>query len=178
MKSKSELRKEVRLRKKQYTETELRELSHGIVGKLLNLNILKTAKTVMLYCSLSDEVYTLDLIHQLKAEGKTIVLPVVTGEAEMEIRRYDSDADLRVGSYNILEPCGEAYADISSIDVIIMPGMGFDKSGNRMGRGKGYYDRFLKETAGIYKIGICFPFQIFSSIPTEEHDIPMDIVIS
>ncbi len=177
MLTKNELRKEVRLRKKQYTANELKDLSQSIVRKLLGLSAIKEARTIMLYCSLPDEVYTMDLIHRLKKMGKDIVLPVVTSDTEMELRRYESDNDLHTGYYNIPEPCGEKYTETENIDVAIIPGMGFDKNGNRMGRGKGYYDRFLSGMKHIYKIGICFPFQIFDTIPTNRNDIPMDIVI-
>lgn len=176
MLTKNELRKEVRLRKKRFSSDELKDLSRSIVRKLLELSVIKEAKTVMLYCSLPDEVYTMDLIHRLKADGKEIVLPVVTGETEMELRRYESDSDLKAGCFNILEPCGERFTDLEKIDAAIIPGMGFDKKGNRMGRGKGYYDRFLQQAPHIYKIGVCFPFQMFDEIPADEHDVRMDVV--
>lgn len=97
----------------------------------------------MLYCSLPDEVYTMDMIHRLHEEGKEIVLPKVISDCEMELREYDGDADLEVGSFGIMEPCGKLFTDYEDIDVAVIPGMAFDKDGNRLGRGKGYYDRFL-----------------------------------
>ena len=97
----------------------------------------------MLYCSLPDEVYTMDMIHRLHGEGKKIVLPKVISDCEMELREYDGDADLEVGSFGIMEPCGKLFTDYEDIDVAVIPGMAFDKDGNRLGRGKGYYDRFL-----------------------------------
>lgn len=178
MLTKKELRKEVRLRKKQFTTNELKDLSLPIVRKLLELSVIKKAKTVMLYCSLPDEVYTTDLLHILKQKGKEIVLPVVTSNTEMELRRYTADSDLHTGSFGIPEPCGERFTDIEKIDVAVIPGMGFDSKGNRMGRGKGYYDRFLENGRHIYKIGICFPFQMFDEIPVDENDIPMDLVLN
>lgn len=178
MKDKKELRKEIRLLKKQYTESELKKLSLPIVRKLLELSCIKEARTIMMYCSLPDEVYTLDAIRQLKKEGKRIVLPVVTSDTEMELHTYKDDEDLRLGSFNILEPCGETFKDYADIDVIIVPGMAFDDSNNRLGRGKGYYDRFLEKVKEKYKIGICFPFQHLHTLPSNEHDIKMDIVIS
>lgn len=178
MLTKKELRKEVRLRKKQFTPNELKELSLPIVRKLLELSVIKEAKTVMLYCSLPDEVYTMDLLHILKHKGKEIVLPAVTSNTEMELRCYTADGDLHTGSFGISEPCGKRFTDIGKIDVAVIPGMGFDRKGNRMGRGKGYYDRFLENARHIYKIGICFPFQMFNEIPADENDIPMDLVLS
>jgi len=175
---KKELRKEVRFRKKQHTDAELKALSQPIMRKLLELSCIREASVVMMYCALPDEVYTLDAIHQLKAEGKRVVLPVVTGETTMELREYESDADLHIGSFNIPEPCGRLFADYDKIDVVVAPGMGFDRCGNRMGRGKGYYDRFLQQVPGARKVGVCFPFQKFDSIPADEHDVAMEMVIS
>ncbi len=177
MLTKKELRKEVRLLKKQYSDTQLKELSQPIMRKLLELSAINKAKTIMLYCSLPDEVYTLDAIHELKNKGKEIILPVVTSETEMELRTYTNDNDLHIGSFNILEPCGRLFQDYKSIDVIVVPGMGFDSHGNRLGRGKGFYDRFLEKVPEKLKIGICFPFQKFDKIPTDKYDIKMDIII-
>lgn len=177
MLTKQDYRKEVRLRKKQYSASELKNLSRGIVRKLLELPCIKRAATVMLYCSLPDEVYTMDAIHELNCCGKRLVLPVVTGEAEMELRIYSGDQDLRTGSYGILEPCGKLFEEYENIDVAVIPGMGFDLNGNRLGRGKGYYDRFLAKAKDIYKVGICFPFQVFKEIPATDFDVKMDKVL-
>ena len=154
----------------------------------------------MLYCSLPDEVYTMDMIHRLHGEGKKIVLPKVISDCEMELREYDGDADLEVGSFGIMEPCGKLFTDYEDIDVAVIPGMAFDKDGNRLGRGKGYYDRFLNAAGkrsvnekceigkgvnekrenrkgNTYKIGICFPFQFVDAVPADEHDNRMDMVV-
>lgn len=176
--TKKELRQKVRLLKKQHTEIQLKELSDNIIRKLLELPVIKEAGTIVLYCSLPDEVYTLDAIHRLKEAGKKILLPAVISETDMELHEYKSDNDLRKGYFDILEPCGTPYYNYSAIDAIVIPGMGFDKDGNRLGRGKGYYDRFLEKAKGAKKIGICFPFQLFENIPTDQYDIRMDIVIS
>ncbi len=76
-----------------------------------------------------------------------------------------------------MEPAGCLFTDYSAVDLAVVPGMAFDKSGNRLGRGKGYYDRLLPLIGYKYKIGICFPFQFLDSIPVEPTDIPVDEVI-
>ena len=177
MTEKKELRKEIRARKRDIPVDELREMSRLACERLLADKRLGDASTVMMYYPLGDEVDVAPVIELLAENGKTVVLPQVTGEAEMVVRRYTGEDDLREGAFGIMEPCGELFTDYEAIDVAIIPGMAFDRHGNRLGRGKGYYDRFLPLLpTRVYKIGVCFPFQLLDNIPTEEHDIKMDVV--
>lgn len=137
----------------------------------------QSANTIMLYSALPDEVPTQNLLDRLTAEGKTVVLPRVTSDTDMELRRYTGRADLQTGAFGILEPVGEVFTDYASIDVAVIPGMAFDADGHRLGRGRGYYDRFLSRVPYIYKIGLCFPWQLVDHVPTDVYDIPMDCVI-
>ena len=175
---KKELRKKIRARKRDIPVDELREMSRLACERLLAYERLSNASTVMMYYPLSDEVDVTPVIEQLAENGKTVVLPQVTGEATMVLRRYTGKADLQEGAFGIMEPCGEIFSDYETIDVAIIPGMAFDRCGNRLGRGKGYYDRFLPLLpARVYKIGVCFPFQLLDDIPMEEHDIKMDTIL-
>lgn len=176
--SKSELRKLIRLKKKEYDDEELIRMSQNIIKSLLSHPAIKTAKTVVMYYSLPDEVYTHNAINNLVNNGKTVLLPAVINEQEMVLRHYAGTGDLRQGAFDIMEPTGEIFTDYAKVDVAIIPGMGFDNNNNRLGRGKGYYDRFLSKMPHVYKIGICFDFQKYSYIPTDENDIKMDEVIS
>lgn len=175
---KSELRKEIKNRKRQFTSQQLSELSFVVVMRLLAHQRLKDARTVMLYYSLPDEVYTHTLVDALLASGKRVLLPRVTGEGTMELRCYTGPQSLEQGAYNIMEPVGEVFSDYAQIDLAVIPGVAFDRQFNRMGRGKGYYDRLLPQLGCAYKIGICFDFQLVESIECEEHDIKMDEVIA
>ena len=160
--------------KKQFSTEELIEASRPLVKRVLSHPRLQCAKTILLYNSLPDEVYTHELIRQLHDEGKTILLPVVISDTEMELHLYKGSKYFDTSSYGILEPTGEPFTDFSSIDFALIPGMAFDGDRNRLGRGKGYYDRFLPLLTNAYKVGICFPFQFLQSIPTEETDIKVD----
>ena len=133
---------------------------------------------ILAYWPLPDEVDITPLIDRLVAQGHTILLPKVTGEGTMELRRYTSRDDMAEGAFHIQEPVGEPFADFDQISVALVPGMAFDAAGHRLGRGKGYYDRFLAAHPGIHKIGVCFPFQRVAEVPSEEHDIMMDEVVS
>lgn len=77
-----------------------------------------------------------------------------------------------------MEPTGEPFTDYAAIDVAVVPGMGFDTSCRRLGRGKGYYDRLLPKAANACKIGVCFGFQLLASIPADGHDVKMDRIIT
>ena len=136
----------------------------------------RAATTVLLYHSLKDEVDTHAFIRKWSNE-KRILLPVVVGD-ELELRLYTGPEDMATGTYGIEEPVGETFTDYADIDFIAVPGVAFDRKGNRLGRGKGYYDRLLPRIPAAYKAGICFPFQIVEEVPAEAFDICMDIIIT
>lgn len=175
---KRELRKYIRARKREYSAETLGNMSHTACQHLLDNSLLAKAKTVMMYYPLSDEVDITSVIEQYADRGKTVLLPQVTGDTTMVLRRYTGRKDLREGAFGIMEPCGELFTDYKDIDVAVIPGMAFDSECNRLGRGKGYYDRFLPLLPDdIYIIGICFPFQLLQHIPTEAHDWKADCVV-
>ena len=95
----------------------------------------------------------------------------------MEYFRVNSTEDLSIGTFNVREPNESCLSNSSEINLIFVPGVAFDNNGNRIGHGKGYYDRYLSNTTAI-KVGICFESQLVNSIPTEDHDIQMDYVIT
>lgn len=130
----------------------------------------------MLYHSLKDEVDTHALIRKWSRK-KRILLPVVVGD-DLELRIYTGSEDMTIGAYGIEEPTGELFTDYAAIEFIAVPGVAFDRSGNRLGRGKGYYDRLLPRIPSAYKAGICFPYQLVEEVPAEAFDIRMDEVIT
>ena len=168
------LREQMRVDKRQHAQ-QLAEWSAEIVEKL-KLRI-DESRVVMAFWPLPDEVDIRPLIDRLVDEGKTVLLPKVTGDETMELRRYTSQADLSEGTFHIMEPVGEPFVDYGQIDVALVPGVAFDAAGHRLGRGRGYYDRFLSECPAIYKIGVCFPFQRVAGVPVEAHDVVLDQII-
>lgn len=169
---KNELRKYIREQKRHFSQLELGEMALPVIATVLANEKVREAHTVLCYHALPDEVPTTDILRELLAMGKVVLLPRVVSDTEMTVHRYQSDADLVEGAYGILEPCGEEWHD--AIDVAIVPGMAFDRVGHRLGRGKGYYDRFLSMHPQTYKIGICYPFQLLDNVPADAHDIVMD----
>ncbi len=173
---KNKLRRQVKDLKSKLTEVERQKKSAKIFLELEQLEVFKQAKTILLYWSMNDEVFTPTFIDKWWKE-KTILLPVVNGD-NMEIKIYAGKSSMTPGErFGILEPTGDIFTDFNTIDLIVTPGIAFDKNNFRMGRGKGYYDKFLSQCVA-HKLGVCYNFQVFDSIPTEQHDIPMNVVIS
>ena len=177
--NKKELRKIIKDRQRQYSSSQLEELSLSVLSRLTDQESFRKAKIILMYYSLPDEVNTHTFIDEMTALGKTVLLPVVKDSENMEIREYSGRKDLTEGSFHIMEPIGKLFPPerYGEIEVGVIPGMSFDEKGNRLGRGKGYYDRFLKKVPTLFKIGICFDFQKKDTIPTEETDIRMDCII-
>lgn len=178
--NKKELRQFIRNEKRQYSSSQLEELSLSVLSRLNENEHLQKAKTILMYYSLPDEVNTHQYIDYLLALGKKVLLPEVIDGENMVIREYTGKHDLKEGAFHIMEPIGSLFPEekYQEIHLAIIPGMAFDQQGNRLGRGKGYYDRFLQKIPQVYKIGICFPFQLVDEIPTKETDIKMDAIMS
>lgn len=153
-----------------------RTISANILKRLEDLPEFQRAHTVLIYHSLEDEVYTHEFI-QKWSRNKRILLPVVKGY-DLELRIYNGQEKMSIGSYGIKEPTGEIFNAYSEIDLAVIPGVAFDMEGNRLGRGKGYYDRFLPYIPSALKVAICFPFQIVEKVPVESFDVRMDIIIT
>lgn len=173
--NKKELRKKIAEQKKQQSEESLILRSDSALSILETLPRFKDAKTILLYHSLKDEVRTDKFIERWK-DKKNILLPVVDGEI-LRLKKYNQSVELSVGAFGIEEPSGLDFTNYEEIDLAIVPGVSFDCNKNRLGRGKGYYDRLLPQISA-YKIGLCYEFQISEQIPTEPHDLPMDAVLT
>ncbi|HBS88554.1 MAG: 5-formyltetrahydrofolate cyclo-ligase [Bacteroidetes bacterium GWF2_38_335] len=172
---KKELRKIIRELKSQIPLDEKMRRSELIFKSVEKTDSFEGAKTIMLYWSMDDEVQTHNVVEKWYLK-KTIILPVVSGD-KLILKKYSGEQNMKTGqSYGIMEPIGEEFTDLNSIDLIIVPGVAFDKSNNRMGRGKAYYDKLLTSTKAV-KIGVCFDFQYFESIPCDKYDVKMDQII-
>lgn len=172
---KEALRNEIKARKRHFSGL-FGEMSLAHIRRLLAHPRIVEAQTVLMYCSLSDEVDTHAALDRLVAMGKTVLLPRVTGPDTMELRVYSSPDDLQIGAFHIEEPKGILWTDYAHIDVAVVPGLAFDAQGHRLGRGRGYYDRLLPGLAA-YKIGLCFDFQRVEEVPCDVYDMPVDEVL-
>lgn len=171
-------REEIRRRKKTYSTDELKTMSAKIIEAVKQSERWKTARCVLLYHALADEVDTRQWIAEA-AKEKKVLLPHVTGETSMELCLYEGENSLTVGTYGIMEPHGTAFTAYEDVELAIVPGMAFDRACHRLGRGKGYYDRLLPLLTGAYRMGICFPFQfIEGTLPVTVTDMKMDEVMT
>ncbi len=179
MESKSTLRQLMRARKNALTKEERERQSQEIMRLLEDHPVFQKAHVVLLYASLPDEVQTLEFIAKWQGR-KQILLPVVVGD-ELEVREYAVGASLEQSGYGIPEPHqGRVITDYSVIDIAIIPGVAFTMDGKRLGRGKGYYDRLLSHPSfgDIYKLGICYSFQLLPELPTSSHDVSLDEILT
>lgn len=169
------IRTQVKELKRQFSPSELEQKSHEIFRVIEDLKEFKEAIFVLLYWSLPDEVNTHQFILKWH-KRKKIVLPVIIGN-DLDLRLFEnSDFLIPSSSFGIMEPQRGETINPSYIDLAIIPGIGFDLKGNRLGRGKGFYDRLLPSLTA-YKIGISFDFQIFKEIPISKSDVPVDLVV-
>lgn len=174
-KSKSDIRRAAKSTVKALTAQQKADKSTLILSRIASSESIKSAKTVALYASLSDEVQSFELI-ELLSQTKRVVLPRVAGD-DMDFYPY-TPSSLKVGAFGIEEPQGSEPISPDEIDVIVVPGVAFTTDGKRCGRGKGYYDKYLSRSGfRAIKIGVCYAEQLAEDIPNEPHDIVMDYMI-
>ena len=171
---KPSLRRMVSQLKAQMTGSEKQRQADAVFTQIEQLQQFAAAEDVAVYWSLNDEIDTSRFIEKWYNK-KRIWLPVVVGD-DLIFRQYTGIENMRKGAFGILEPTGPELDNIASIGVIIVPGMAFDLRKSRMGRGRGFYDRLLVNSKA-FKIGAAYSCQLFSQIPTEQTDIPMDLVV-
>ena len=170
---KKQLRKLIKEEKKRQPADVLLANSSTLLNHIEKHSYFIAAQTILCYYSLGDEVYTHAFVEKWHTQKK-ILLPVVKGEV-LELRHYTGKNCLKVGAFNIEEPMGEPFTDYNEIELGIIPGVSFDQQGNRLGRGKGYYDKLLP-LLHTYNIGICYQFQAREEIPSEPFDQKMNEV--
>lgn len=174
MHDKQRLRQTVRQMKRNLTPDERESFSQRICSAIESLPGFDRVTHLMLYHPLPDEVDTRPLLAKW-AETKQLYLPVVTGD-DIVIAPYRAGA-VKQGAFGIWEPDHATATAPSIIEWIVVPGVAFDREMNRLGRGKGFYDRLLRKTPAR-KIGICYGLQLLDEIPAEPHDIKMDLIIT
>ena len=175
--TKAELRGLVRQRERALTARQLEESGRALVEKLLALPELSRAEKVFLYLGVGAEPDTRPVIESALASGEAVALPRITGAGLMEARRITSLSRLVPGPYGIPEPAASCpLMEPEEFDLILVPGVAFTPEGKRLGRGGGYYDRYLPKTRGV-KVAVTRSVSLFPDLPTDDHDVNVDIVI-
>lgn len=179
MMEKKELRKEIKRRFAALAREEFAGKSAAVLEKLKKLPEWRDAGTIFAFISMKDEIDTEEILKEILKSGKRLAVPRIDGE-NLVFHLIESLTDgLVPDCYGIPEPDASApVAEPVGNDIMLIPGLAFDSRRNRLGRGKGFYDRYLNGTeASVRKIGICYDFQIVEAVPTEPHDKPLDMII-
>ena len=180
---KKKIREELLKKLKDHKEVERLHKSFKIAHKLFLLEEFIKAKTVLFYLSMDGEVDTLRMIKEAIKQGKRVAVPVICRAAHEMIPSLieDTETELKTGPYGVRHPKEECVRPIplESIDLVVLPGLAFDEVGNRLGRGMGYYDRFLSRLPRhVPTVGLAFDFQIIRDFPPlEPHDLSVTRVL-
>ena len=151
-----------------------------VAQNLLSLDEIKKADTVLCYISIDDEICTDEIVRVLLDSGKSVGAPYcVDNNGNMDFYYITDFEDLRIQSFGVREPVIEKCKKVTSFDntIIILPGLCFDSNGNRLGYGKGYYDRFL-QIHSLISVGLCYNSLIVKKVPTDMYDKKADIIVT
>ncbi len=155
-------------------ERERESAAEEVFSQLEKTAAFIMAENILMYHSLPDELSTIKFLKKWH-DRKRFFLPRVNG-VNLDILPYE-ESRLELGSFHIEEPTGDNVADVADIELMIIPAVAFDRKGNRLGRGKGFYDILLANSKAT-KIGVGYEFQLFDTIPSEPHDVAMDMIIT
>lgn len=175
---KKELRSYIKIKRKSVENKA--EKDSLVAQNLLSLDEIKKADTVLCYISLDDEICTDEIVRVLLDSGKSVGAPYcVDNNGNMDFYYITDFDDLRIQSFGVREPVIEKCKKVTSFDntIIILPGLCFDSNGNRLGYGKGYYDRFL-QIHSLISVGLCYNSLIVKKVPTDMYDKKADIIVT
>jgi 5-formyltetrahydrofolate cyclo-ligase len=174
---KTQLRKALKDRRAKLPPQQRARFSKAIAERLFCLDEIQQAQTFFVYISSATEVNTHEILKRLLAEGQGVAVPKITSSKRMEAHRFTDWAQLIPGSLGILTPAQDDRFS-GFLDIAITPGLGFTESGDRIGFGAGYYDRWFAEHPRTRRIALAFEVQIAEFIPTEANDLPVDLIIT
>ncbi|WP_372808646.1 5-formyltetrahydrofolate cyclo-ligase [Pontiella sp.] len=178
MKTKAELRREMASKRQALDAGWIDSASAAVVENLQSLPAFQSAKTVALYMAIGGEVRLDPLFATCRQQGKTTAIPVFNPSTKLyEMAAITANTRFETGNYGIPEPVAPAPIALAEIDFMVVPGVAFDRRGNRLGRGGGYYDRLLDGFPGV-TAAVAFDFQIVDHVPCAPHDLPVDFLVT
>jgi 5-formyltetrahydrofolate cyclo-ligase len=169
------LRRNILTIRNSLTPEDISERSRKIGETLFREKHFKKAKTVAFYIPKGNEVQTRDMMEHAIREGKEILVPVT--DSEVSMCEFTSFFDMVPGKFGVPEPKHHVAKDHAA-EVVLVPGIVFGPCMHRIGYGKGYYDKYFKKNPKVFKIGMCYDFQVMDELPKHGHDIPMDLIIT
>ena len=173
---KAALRREIREKKRAMTEEEIRSRSARLGELFVQSQSYRNAKTIYGYLPYNQEVRTIPILEQALRDGKKVAVPKVYGDT-MKFIYLEDLSQVGKGYAGIPEPIADEPVAEDPSALVLMPGLAFTKNGDRMGYGGGFYDRFLAEEPNHPTVALCYDFQMVENLPTEEYDIPVDLVL-
>ena len=173
---KKSLRREIREKKRAMTEEEIVTRSERLGELFVSTEAYQNAKSIYGYLPYNQEVRTVPMLQKAIADGKRVAVPKVYGD-RMEFLWLDDLAKVEKSEMGIPEPIADDPIADDPTALVLMPGVAFTQQGDRMGYGGGYYDRFLAAEPNHPTVALCYAFQMVESLPTEEFDIPVDVVL-
>lgn len=182
MEEKKNLRKVFLKKRNKLSQKEVDKNSEMIYWEILNSDFYRNGGEIFIYVSMNNEVSTIKMIKTALIDGKSVAVPKVNSfKKEMFFSRIINLEELEVGHFNVLEPKEEFIRPVEANKntIILVPGAVFDINKNRIGYGGGYYDRYLRKYKNISKtIGLAYSFQVIDKIPSNEYDIPVDLIVT
>ena len=173
---KQSLRKKIREQKRAMTVEQIEAASQKLGELFFASELYRNAKTVYGYLPYNQEVRTVPMLRRALEDGKKVAVPKVYGEEMRFIYLTDLDR-VELGYCGIPEPIDDGPVADDPAALVLMPGLAFDRAGNRMGYGGGFYDKFLAAEPGHPTLALCYEFQMVEELPREEYDIPVDCVL-
>lgn len=173
---KTELRREIRARKRAMTEAEIEERSDKLARLFFASEAYQNAKTIYGYLPYNQEVRTVPMLERALKDGKKVAVPKVYGD-EMKFLYLDNLNAVAKGYAGIPEPIADEPVAQDETALVLMPGLAFDPQGHRIGYGGGFYDKFLAAEPNHPTLALCYEFQMLPKLDVEDHDIPVDTVL-
>ena len=170
------LRKKMKEQKRSMTQEQIIRASERLGELFASCEPYRKANTIYFYLPYNQEVRTVPMLERALLEGKRVAVPKVYGD-EMRFIYIENLSGIAPGSFGIPEPVADGPVADDPTALVLMPGLAFDRQGNRMGYGGGFYDKFLNQEPNHPTVALCYEFQMQPSLPVEAYDVPVDLVL-
>jgi 5-formyltetrahydrofolate cyclo-ligase len=181
MDKRQNIRNQIRAARRQLEPALVKTVSAAVQREILNLEEWRNAENVCCYLAMPVEIQTDLIIKECRAEGKQLFVPAYMETLQKYVPSFfDPDDEIGLGKFNVLEPANPKWIKAHKIDLVLVPGLAFDRHGGRLGHGGGHYDQLLAQESlrSACKVALAFAFQMFNRLPLRHDDVLMDIIIT